>query len=109
MRSSFYAFPRIQFIDFEFGGPDGGLPEPRCVVVKEWPMGQTTRVWLDGGISRLPPYPCDSDTLSVAYYASAEMTCHLALRWPLPVYVLDLFTEFRVLTNGRELPAGNSL
>ena len=36
----------------------------------------------------------------VAYYASAEIGCHLALGWPVPQRVLDLFTEFRNHTNG---------
>ena len=38
------------------------------------------------------------DTLYVAYYASAEMGCHLTLNWPLPENLLDLF-EFRVHMN----------
>jgi DNA polymerase family A len=31
------------------------------------------------------------------------------MRWPLPVYVLDLYAEFRCLTNGLALLCGNSL
>jgi hypothetical protein len=38
--------------------------------------------------------------LFVAYYASAELGCHKALGWPMPINILDLFTEFRELTNG---------
>jgi DNA polymerase I len=45
--------------------------------------------------------------LFVAYYASAEISCHLG--WPVPPRVLDLFTEFRCLTNGKPTTAGNSL
>ncbi len=45
----------------------------------------------------------------VAYYATAELGCHLALDWPLPANVLDLYVEFRNLTNGLGPPAGNSL
>jgi hypothetical protein len=45
----------------------------------------------------------------VAYYASAELGCHLALGWPVPATVLDLFAEFRVATNGRPPIAGNGL
>jgi hypothetical protein len=45
------------------------------------------------------------DSLFVAYYASAEIGCHLALGWPVPERVLDLFTEFRNLTNG--IPPAN--
>ncbi len=55
------------------------------------------------------PYPTNTGVLFVSYYASAELSCHLALGWPLPARVLDLYAEFRNLTNGRELVAGRSL
>jgi hypothetical protein len=45
----------------------------------------------------------------VAYYASAELGCHLALKWPMPARILDLFVEFRCLTNGRPTPCGSGL
>jgi hypothetical protein len=47
--------------------------------------------------------------LTVAYYASAEGGAYRALGWPLPDYTVDLFAEFRNLTNGLALPAGRSL
>src|SRR5262249_41732539 len=56
-----------------------------------------------------PSYGTGPDTLFVAYYASAELGCHLALRWTLPVRILDLFAEFRCLTAGLPVPCGNSL
>ena len=37
------------------------------------------------------------------------MGCHLALGWPLPESVLDLFAEFRTHTNGTQLAAGSGL
>lgn len=55
-----------------------------------------------------PPFPINDDTLFVAYFASAELGCFLALGWPLPVRVLDLYTEFRNATNGIPLPGGRS-
>ena len=45
----------------------------------------------------------------VAYYASAELGCHEVLGWPAPVHVLDLFAEFRNVTNGYSTPCGNGL
>ena len=45
----------------------------------------------------------------IAYYASAEIGCHLALGWPLPTYVLDLYVEFRNFTNGVPLRCGSGL
>lgn len=56
-----------------------------------------------------PPYSVSRDALFVAFYASAEFKCHLSLGWALPENVIDLYAEFRVLTNGRLLTAGNSL
>jgi DNA polymerase I len=47
--------------------------------------------------------------LFIAYYASAELGCFRALGWPMPVNVLDLFTEFRDRTNGLTTPAGSGL
>ena len=47
--------------------------------------------------------------LFVAYFASAELGCHLALDWPLPARVLDLYVEFRNLTNGLDPYCGNGL
>src|SRR5262249_17941810 len=54
-------------------------------------------------------YPVGPDVLFVAYYASAELGCHLALGWPMPARVLDLYAEFRNLTNGRPVPHGSGL
>ena len=45
----------------------------------------------------------------MAYYASAEMGCHLTLNWDLPHILLDLFCEFRCQTNGLKLPVRNNL
>ena len=59
--------------------------------------------------ARRPPFPIDDDTLFVAYFASAEIGCFLALGWPVPTRVLDLYTEFRNATNGTALPAGRGL
>ena len=53
--------------------------------------------------------PVGADSLFVAYYASAELGCFRALGWPMPARVLDLFCEFRNLTNGEGTVAGNGL
>src|SRR5262245_5665143 len=97
-------------LDFEFCAPDGERPTPICLVAIELRSGHVIRLWEDELQRRCrPPYATKRRSLVVAYYASAEMLCHLALAWPLPVYVLDLFAEFRVLTNGLATPCGHSL
>jgi DNA polymerase I-like protein with 3'-5' exonuclease and polymerase domains len=47
--------------------------------------------------------------LVVAYFASAEMGCYLALGQEMPTLLLDLYPEHRIATNGRHLPFGNGL
>ena len=69
--------------------------------------GREIRLW--GDEMKLCPFRTDESSLFVAYYASAEISCFLALGWPVPVRILDLFTEFRALTNGRHPVSGNSL
>ena len=105
-----FPFQQIWLFDFEFDASDGERSTPVCVVAKEVRSGQVLRLWQDEmGRLKQPPYSVDRDSLFVAYYASAELGCHLALHWPLPENVLDLFPEFRALTNGKTIPNGNSL
>jgi hypothetical protein len=71
---------------------------------------QKIRLWHNEIIQLArPPYNIAENALFVAYYASAEFGCHLVLGWDLPVYVLDLFAEFRNLTNGLNVPCGSGL
>jgi hypothetical protein len=92
-------FEQIWCSDFEFVAEPGENPVPVCLVAKELRSGREMRVWQDE-LHRGPPYPLGPEALHVAYYASAELGCHLALGWPMPERVLDLFTEFRRYTNG---------
>jgi len=103
-------FQNIWLLDFEFAANVGEVPEVRCLVAREYLTGQTIRLWHDE-IKQLskPPYEIDGNSLFVAYYASAELGCHLALGWDLPVNVLDLFIEFRLTSNGLRVPCGDSL
>jgi hypothetical protein len=72
--------------------------------------GRWLSVWQDELLRlQAPPYRIGPDILVVAYYASAEIGCHLALGWPVPPSVLDLYAEFRALTNGKATPCGNGL
>jgi hypothetical protein len=47
--------------------------------------------------------------LFIAYYASAELGCYLALDWPFPCRILDLYAEFRRATCGLPVPCGHGL
>jgi DNA polymerase I len=77
---------------------------------QELVSGKQARYWADdlAGMGAAP-FPIDGQSLTIAYYASAEMGCFLSLGWQLPEHVLDLFAEFRCLTNGKTVPSGNGL
>lgn len=93
-------FAQVWMVDFEFFALPGYRPEPLCVVARELRAGRLVRQWLGGRPSAEPPYPTSPDVLLVAYYASAEWGCHLALGWPTPLRVLDLYAEFTRLVSG---------
>jgi hypothetical protein len=103
----------IYLVDFEFhpaARREGNPPVPVCMVFRQWPSGDTKRYWQAGlQALRAAPFPISSDALFVAYYASAEMDCFAALGWDYPANLLDLFAEFRWLTNGLRPAHGNSL
>jgi DNA polymerase I len=103
-------FKEVWLGDFEFGAPPGERPEPVCLVARELLTGRLIRLWQDD-LKQLSvsPYGVGPDSLFVAYYASAELGCHLALGWPIPARVLDLCAEFRNRTAGLTVPNGRSL
>jgi hypothetical protein len=79
------------------------------VVARELRTGELRRVWLTDNPPSSPPYDTGVDSLFVAYYASAELVCHLSLDWAIPLRICDLYTEFRCLTNGLPTPCGSGL
>ena len=103
----------VFLIDFEFrpeNGREGNTPEPVCLVVKDFLSGVTSRFWKDDIHSRSSaPFSVGREALCVAYFASAEMDCFLKLGWQLPANVLDLYVEFRCLTNGTTPQNGANL
>jgi DNA polymerase I len=101
-------FKAVVAVDFEFIATTGDRPVPVCVVARELRSGQRWRLWQDQ-LPSAPPFPVGPDTLFVSYYASAEIGCFKVLGWPRPANILDLFTEFRNLTNGLPTIAGAGL
>lgn len=101
-------YKRVWCVDFEYSHKPGGFPEPLCMVAREIHSGELVRIWLGGSSSECPISFGKSDLL-VAYLASAEIGCFLALGWPLPVNVLDLYAEFSCKTCGEPPPFGRGL
>ena len=77
--------------------------------LRELRTGRLVRRWLGDNAADSPPYSTGPDSLFIAYYASAELGCHLALDWPMPTRVLDLYAEFRNRMSGLTVPCGYSL
>ena len=101
-------YEQVVFADFEFIAKPGENPDVVCLAWHEWPSGQTHKLWRDE-LGAQPPYRVDEKVLFVCFVGNAELACHLALGWPLPVNVLDLSPEFRCHVNGRLVPSGKGL
>ena len=100
-------------IDFEFRQKDGleGNPiEVICMSSKNLATGEYKNLWADElFLLKDHPFGKNVNQILVAYFASAEMNCYKALGWSWPENILDLFAEFRCLTNGQPPFFGNSL
>lgn len=92
-------------IDFEYRADPGHHPYIWCLVVRDLLTGQEVGRWWRDQLMTMDqaPFPTDRDTLVVSYGISAEMSCFMQLNWRPPEYLLDLYSEFRVLTNGQKL------
>jgi hypothetical protein len=94
-------FAEVVCLDFEFQAPPGEVPRPVCLVAKELRSGNLHRIWLDGEEwPKEPSFAHGPSVLWAAYFGSAELGCYLVLGWPLPEWLVDLYVEFRVFTNG---------
>jgi len=95
-------FEEVVLLDTEYIARDGERVVPVCLVAYELRSGRRHKVFFgDPSAAHENPLPIGSEVLYVAYAAQAEWSAFLALGWQLPEHVLDLFAEFRCLTNGR--------
>ena len=102
-----YGYQHVWCLDFEFVAPRGHKPLAVCMVAKCLITGKVLYLW--GEDLKNCPFKCTDDEIFVAYYASAETSCFDALGWPRPRRVIDLFAEFRRITNGTIPAFGNGL
>ena len=104
------SFEEIWCVDTEYSAPAGHRPTPICLVATELRSGRQLRLWEDQ-LARLRAAPVRTDrrSLFVAYAAAAEFSVFHALGWPAPDRTLDLFFEFRAMTNGLQTPSGSGL
>jgi len=104
------AFEEVWAVDAEYSAAAGCRPTPICVVAREARSGREIRLWHDELANlKTPPFRIDDRSLFVSYAAAAEFSVFHALGWSAPARVLDLFVEFRALTNGLGTPSGAGL
>ena len=91
-------FVELWVVDFEFVATPGEPPDPVCMVAHELRSGRQLNLRRQE-LRTLGAAPFDTgpNSLFVAYFASAEIGCFLALGWPVPERILDgatLLTRF---------------
>jgi hypothetical protein len=92
----------VWLVDFEFGGGDAEHPIPWCMVAREWHSRREIRLWRDELLG-LEAAPFSPGYCLVAYSAVAELSCYLALGWPPPARILDLYVENRRDVSGLQV------
>ena len=90
------------YIDFEFKFKEGERPEPICFVLQDSRSKVYFQYWhteFSQGQKHLTELLSTGGVL-VAFNAVAEISCLLALNWPVPLYALDFMVEFKLSQNG---------
>jgi hypothetical protein len=88
-------------LDFESCQPDGGLPDPLCLVAIDLVSGTRIERWLPRSDPGQCPYDTGPDSVFIGHNFAAEALCQRVLEWPAPTYVLDTFVEIRARFNGK--------
>ena len=94
-------FESAWIVDFEYHQPNGGLPDPFCVVASELRTGARIEQWLAPGDGIPCPYDTGANAVLVGHNFTAETLCHLVRGWPIPIYVLDTYVEIKAAFNGK--------
>ncbi len=94
-------FGAVWVVDFEYTQPDGGLPDPLCVVGLELRTGARIAQWLTPGDGISCPYETGPSAVLIGHNFSAEALCHLVRGWCPPRYVLDTYVEIKAAFNGK--------
>jgi DNA polymerase I len=94
-----FGLTRPIFIDFEFFAPAGCNPQPICIAWICSTTGESGARWLWDKLQSCP-FPMTAETVLLSYNVAAEVSCFLALNWPRPTNVIDLWLEYVQVCNG---------
>jgi DNA polymerase family A len=97
-------FDTIWHVDFEYRQDQNHHPVPVCMYAYEQHTGTAIKLRRDKLLTlRQAPFDTGPRSLVVAYAANAELSCFLALGWPPPCCVVDLYVETIAAINGLEI------
>jgi DNA polymerase I len=96
-------------IDTEYTVRVGGRPDAICLVAHELLSGRIIRLSGSDLHRPVPAFLLDMKAIFISYFAPAEWSVFLALGWPLPEHVIDMYAEFRNRTNGISLASKGQL
>src|SRR5262245_17895184 len=95
-------YDAIWHVDFEYRQDLNHHSIPVSMHACEQLTGIRIELWGDQlRALRRAPFDTGRRSLMVAYAANAELSCFLALGWPFPCNVLDIYVETIVAINGR--------
>ena len=80
---------------------------PKCMVAYELNSARLVKSEI-AACPDNPPFNPTPTSIIIAYYGSTAMGCFRKLNWPMPENILDLYTEFRCLSNGNDPVSGYS-
>jgi hypothetical protein len=80
------------------GGRPGDPLTPLYLSATEMRSGRIVELW-QGEFGPFPPYRLDQRSLFLCFWGSAEFAFHQALGWGQPARAIDIYVEFRHLTN----------
>jgi len=93
-------FTHVYVLDTEYIARPGEQQKPVCLVAKGFKKARDIRMFFSKP-QECPFVGVESDTtLFIGFNVPSEYKCFLALGWPLPHHTIDLYVEYRNLTNG---------
>ena len=96
---------KIWVTDFEYNETDKGeIPHPVCFSAQELLTGERIDLWLDDEPHPEPIQFSNPELIYVSFYGVGDLQCHISLGWSLPVNLIDLFAEWRLLSNTTHKP-----
>jgi len=87
-------FRHVWALDFEYTHDEGEAPEPVCMVAIDLVTGREIRLWREE-LHTGCPFDTSPRALFILFSGAGDMGCFLALGWPVPARIVDLYPETR--------------